>query len=299
MGIYDRDYERDQSYGEEAPIGFQLGGPQTLTTSLVLLMFAIYGVQLLTRPDRPATPIDDGWFTNIFRLYGDVFLHPWRGFELLTYGFLHDVDDLKHILFNMFGLWMFGRIVEQRYGRQEFLLFFLAAIVFSGVCWVVGEFLASGKMLPIPMLGASGGIAAVLILFALSFPRQHVFLFGLLPMPAWLFAVLFVGLDLMGAMNRGDGSSVAYTAHLGGALWAAIYFKSGLRLERWLPSGSWQRLLRPGPKLRVHHPEADDDTDRKVDEILQKIQEHGQDSLTRRERGILEQASREYQKRRK
>ena len=49
-------------------------------------------------------------------------------FQLVTYGFLHDVHDLKHILFNCFGLWMFGRSVEARYGPKEYLAFFLAAV---------------------------------------------------------------------------------------------------------------------------------------------------------------------------
>jgi hypothetical protein len=80
-----------------------------------------------------------------------------------------------------------------------------------------------------------------------------------------------------------------------------LYYKWGLRLERWLPSRSWTTRLRRKPKLRVLDPDSmiNDADDSRVDEILRKIQEHGQDSLTRGERRILEQASREYQRRRK
>jgi membrane associated rhomboid family serine protease len=297
MGIYDRDYERER-YDDEGGLGFNLGGERTLTTNLVIFMFVVYGVQLLTEPSRPEA--DQGWFTNTLSLHGDVFFRPWLWFEFLSYGFLHDPDDIKHILFNMFGLWMFGRTVEQHYGRREYLLYFLIAVVFAGLCWVLAELAATGQLRSVSLLGASGGIAAVLVLFAVTFPHQRVFLFGVVPMPAWVFALLFIGLDLLGAVGRNADTNVAYTAHLGGAAFAGLYFKSRLRLERWLPAETWWRRLRPGPKLRVHMPDIEEDaTDRQVDDVLKKIQEHGQDSLTRRERRILEKASREYQKRRK
>ena len=118
-------------------------------------------------------------------------------------------------------------------------------------------------------------------------------------MPMWVFAVIIVGMDAMGAVNR-SGSNVAFTAHLGGAAFGFLYYKWGLRLERWLPGLNWSPSLRRRPKLRVLDPDSvePDSTESRVDEILKKIQEHGQDSLTRGERRILEEASREYQRRR-
>ncbi len=58
------------------------------------------------------------------------------------------------------------------------------------------------------------------------------------------------------------------------------------------------KRLQPKPKLKVHDPESAEETEKAVDDILKKIQDHGRDSLTRRERRILEEASREYQKKR-
>jgi hypothetical protein len=201
-------------------------------------------------------------------------------------------------LFNCLAFWIFGRAVEQRYGQREYIAFFLAAIVFAGLTWLIGEWISRPQR-SIPMLGASGGIAAVLLLFCLNFPRQNIYIWGVFPLPAWLFAILFVGQDLLFAVQRRPDDHVAFLAHLGGAGFAVIYFKFGLRIAGWLPDASWLARLRPRPKLRVRFAEDEEDTDELVDEILQKIQEHGQDSLTRRERQILEQASREYQKRRK
>ncbi len=294
MGIYDRDYERQEHYGSSP--GYHLGGSRTWTTNLVLGMVAVYLVQLLMQPSQPAFPGDAGWFTETFSLHADVFHRPWMCFELLTYGFLHDPTDLRHILFNMIAFWFFGRAVEMHYGRREYLAFFLTAIVVAGLAWVVSELVAGNDVAQMSMLGASGGISAVLILFALNFPRQYVYIWGVLPLPAWVFAILFVLYDLFSAVGQAD--NVAYTAHLGGAAFAGAYFLFRWRISAWLPT-NWS-MPRRRPKLRVLDPgdEETDSGDQEVDEILRKIQQHGQDSLTRRERRILEEASRQYQKKR-
>jgi hypothetical protein len=134
----------------------------------------------------------------------------------------------------------------------------------------------------------------------MNFPHRMVLFFFVIPMPMWVAALIIVGMDAFGAVNR--SGNVAYAAHLGGAAFGWMYYKWGLRFERWLPSLSVQGMFRRRPKLRVVEPDArdpEDDTDRRVDDILQKIQEHGQDSLTSGERRILEEASREYQRRRR
>jgi membrane associated rhomboid family serine protease len=294
MGFYDRDYQRGYYDG---PPGIQFGGPTTVTTKIVIVMFAVYVVQLLTKPAQPESMIDEGWFTNLFRLYPDVLVRPWYAFQLLSYGFLHDVQDVRHIIFNMIGLWFFGRSVELRYGTREYLAFFLAAIVVSGLVWVLGEFASNRRFAELPpMLGASGGVTAVLILFALNFPHQTVLFMFVIPMPMWVLALIIVGMDAMGAVNR--SGNVAFTAHLGGALFAFLYYQWRWRLERLLPTGETWRRLKPQPRLRVHDPESASEAEQAVDDILKKIQEQGRDSLTRRERRILEEASREYQKKR-
>ena len=295
MGIYDRDYERNGGFGQQP--GLRLDGPRTLTTNLVLLTFGVFLLQMFTQPAEPAFRGDSGWLTNFGSLYADVFKHPWFGFQFLTYGFLHDPGDLRHIIFNMIGLWFFGRAVEQRYGRTEYLAFYLAAIAFAGLAWCVAQWLMSDPTIRIGMLGASGGLSAILILFALNFPKQMIYIWGILPVPAWAFAIFFVGSDVMGALNR--SGNVAYTAHLGGALFGFLYYHFGWRVSRWLPS-NFSLPKSPGrSKLRIHDPEPDDSkTDQRVDEILKKIQAQGQESLTWRERRVLEKASQEYQRKR-
>jgi membrane associated rhomboid family serine protease len=228
-------------------------------------------------------------------LQADWWRRPWLVYQLLTYGFLHDPTDLKHIGFNMLGLWMFGRQIEERYGRREYFTFYMTALVVAALAWTVAE-IPGGRN--VAMLGASGAVTAVVILFALNYPHVTAMFMFLFPMPMWVAGALIVAFDIAGAMGR--FGTTAFTAHLGGAAFAFLYFRYGLRLARWLPGEATLSRLRPRPKLRVHAPDADGDseTDLAVDEILRKIADHGQDSLTWRERRILQKASQKYQKKR-
>jgi membrane associated rhomboid family serine protease len=283
MGIYDRDYQRS-GYDDREP-GFHLGGPTTLTTKLVIVTFVVYLAQLLTSP----------WLTGVFSLNPEWYRRPWTVYQLLTYGFLHSDVDLWHILLNMLGLWVFGREVESKYGSREFLAFYLLAIIVAGIVWTLTEIPAGGSA---AMLGASGGISAIMILFAMNFPHRIVRFMLVLPMPMWVLAFILVVSDALGAVRR--SGNVAFTAHLGGAAFGYLYYRYGWRLARWLPSEAWLKRLQRRPKLRVLDPDSDgeSETDLAVDEILRKIQDHGKDSLTRRERRILQKASEKYQKRR-
>lgn len=285
MGIYDRDYERNRDY-RDAP-GYHLSAPKTVTIKLMLVTAGVYVAQLLSQ----------GWITSEFALNDRWYYAPWQAYQLITYGFLHSPNDLWHILLNMYGLWLFGRSVEDRYGSKEFLVFYLSAIVVAGVVWTLTEIPFAE---PSSMVGASGGVVAVMVLFALVYPRVTILFMFILPMPMWVLAVLLTGMDVLGAMDR--SGAVACTAHLGGALFALIYYRSKVRLSDWLPT-SWKLpKFRRRPPLRVLDPndevvQREDSADLEVDEILRKIGAQGQDSLTRRERQILQQASEKYQKR--
>lgn len=306
MGLYDRDYGRSYDTGS----GWRDGGGQggaTLPTSangrLLLLLGVVYLAQWLLNG------ID---LTDRLVLPADWPVRPWTLYGLVTYGFIHSPGNVFHLLFNGLALFFFGRAIEARLGGREYITFFVAAVVFSGMVWSLAEN-ASGfdpKQPPV-LLGASGGIAGVILLYALWYPHVQVQLMGILPVPAWLMAVIFLATDIQGALQR--SGNVAYTAHLGGALFGFLYFKSGWRLSDWAPAlssgssadrggaGGIKSLLKRKPKLRVHCDDEDagrDSPEDRVDEILRKIQEHGQSSLTAEERRVLERASRRYKNRR-
>jgi membrane associated rhomboid family serine protease len=287
MGLYDRDYYRSEEPGYHISVA-----SWTLTTKLILLNVAVYLVQLVT--DRQGS----NWFGDTFALSADWWTRPWLAYQLLTYGFLHAPDNVLHIVFNMFLLWLLGRELEAHYGRKEFLAFYLMAIVVAGIAWsAVQYFLAGGRA---ACWGASGGVTASLVLFAFNFPRREVALYFVLPIPVWVFATFVVAMDIYGTLRPGGERNVGYEAHLGGAAFGLAYYQLRWRLSGWIPGGLRLPSFKRRPKLRVHRPEplAEDALELEVDEILQKIQEHGMASLTRRERQTLEKAGQEYKRRR-
>ena len=288
MGIYDRDYERS-AYRDQP--GLHIGGPQSVTVKLIIFTAVVYVAQLVFRSEDPQAMSQ---FDALFSLHDSWFLQPWRVFELLTYGFLHDPWSMWHLIMNMFVLWMFGQRVEERYGSKEFLVFYLTAIVFSGFIWSVSEMLAPRSA---SVLGASGGTSAVLLLFIFCFPRVTLLLMFVLPMPAWVLGVVIVAGDILGAVSR--AGSVAFTAHLGGFLFAFLYYRSGIRLTNYLPTEFKLPSFKRKPPLRVHRPPVEEDkNERRLNELLDKVHRGGQDSLTDSERRELKKLSKYYQNKR-
>ena len=219
--------------------------------------------------------------------------------QFLTCGFVHDPRHMDHIVFNMLVLFFLGRDVEQWYGTREFIRLYLVTLVFSSVVWAVTTRLVT-RINPSTMFGASGAIAGVIVLYALNFPKRILLFMFVLPLPAWLVGALAIAYDVWGAIHRGD--NVAYTAHLGGAAFALAYFNLHWNFGQLFESAAAWLKGRTRPSLKVFKPEDEPDghvADEDVDRILEKIHREGESSLTRKERRILENASREYQRRRR
>ncbi|MBZ0087750.1 MAG: rhomboid family intramembrane serine protease [Thermomonas sp.] len=139
--------------------------------------------------------------------------------RLLTYGFVH--ADWTHLLFNMITLWSFGSAVERVYSAWfsplGYVLFYLSAIVVS----ILPTFIVQRNNPAYRSLGASGGVSAVLFAFILFDPWSTLIIFPLpIPIPAILFAVLYVGYSLW--MDRRGGDNVNHSAHLWGAAYGVL-----------------------------------------------------------------------------
>jgi hypothetical protein len=199
---------------------------------------------------------------------------------------------LFHILFNMFALWMFGREIEWKYGRMEFLRFYIAAVAFAGLVWV-GIKYAQGATNEV-LVGASGGVCAILFLYIMNYPKRTLYLWGILGMPAWVLGVGFAAFELISFASPG-AKEIAHEAHLAGAAFGVVYFQFGRRLPRF-GLGDWRgwlKRLKPRPDLKVHDPETYyHDLDSEADALLAKIHKYGEESLTHEERKKLEDYSR-------
>jgi membrane associated rhomboid family serine protease len=145
---------------------------------------------------------------------------PFQVWQLVSYAFLHDPDSYAHILFNMFGLWMFGTQVEQTIGPARLLACYFASVVTAAITQLVVPPLLGAESAA--TIGASGGVFGLLLAYALLFPRRKVIpLIPPIPMPAWLFAAIYALLEL-GLGITGRQASVAHFAHLGGMVGSAV-----------------------------------------------------------------------------
>lgn len=276
MGLYDRDYVRDD---EPQARSF---AERPRTVQLIAITVGVFILDML--------------FDHKIRDYGVLTTSssdPWNLPRLLSHAFLH--ADVMHLLFNMIGLYSFGTAVEARLGRDELLRLYLAAAVFGGAVWFVVHQVTG---VPAALLGASGAVNAVAVLFAWYYPHAQILLMGIIPLKAWVASALFIGIDLLGFLGN-HGSTIAHEAHLAGAALGLAYGYWGWNFGRLGAKSLRQRIMKSRANLRVfQEPLSSHELTARADEILRKIAEHGEASLTDGERKILIEASRHYQQRR-
>ena len=148
---------------------------------------------------------------------GQSYFHVW---QIVTYAFLHSTGTVTHLLFNMLGLWMFGAEIERYVGPRRMLACYFASVVTAAVTQLFIPTIFGAP--PAPTIGASGGVFGLLLAYALLFPKRKVVpLIPPLPMPAWLFATLYAGIELFLGVT-GSLSGVAHFAHLGGMVGSAL-----------------------------------------------------------------------------
>lgn len=149
---------------------------------------------------------------------------PW---QIVTHMFMH--GDLMHILFNMFGLWMFGTIIEQRLGTKRFLQFYFLSGLGAAVCHQIVQYIEFHYMgvnvLGTPTVGASGAIMGIFFAFGYLFPNAILHLYFAIPVKAKYAIAGFAAIDLFGGISNNPGDNIAHFAHLGGMLAAFIIFK--------------------------------------------------------------------------
>ena len=164
-----------------------------------------------------------------------------RWYQFFTYMFMH--GGLEHLLFNMFAVWMFGRIVEHTMGPKRFLFYYLTCGLGAGLmqeCVQYISFLSQGLSAyeqvslggaTLEMseflnrwttVGASGAVYGILLAFGMTFPEERIFIFPLpVPIRAKYFVCGYAVVELMSALVRSN-DGVAHFAHLGGMLFGLL-----------------------------------------------------------------------------
>jgi membrane associated rhomboid family serine protease len=295
----DRPYMRSDYRPPRVPFRLTLSATNILIASLVVAFFA-QNYHSITYQD---------FITKYFTLSPQGLGHGYI-WQLLTFQFLH--AGLAHLVFNGFALWSFGRYVEQRLGVPRFLILYFGSGVAGGLfqCFM-------GMLLPNLFggntIGASAGIFGVVAAFSLLEPDSTILLFFLLPMRAISLLYISIGLSVV-LMFVPSSTPVAYAAHLGGIFFGMFYLRQGANWTRGLTDWNpLQRKARREEMLKAASPKpfkprrtksaetpelpSGEFISQEVDPILDKISAHGIQSLTDRERQILQAARSKMSKR--
>ena len=139
--------------------------------------------------------------------------------QLFTYMFVH--GGFSHIFFNMLGLLFFGFTTERAMGSKEFTLMYLVCGFLSGVLSLIFYMIAG--LFHVLLIGASGAIYAMLLAYAVIFPRSRIYIWGIIPLPAPVLIIVYAAIEL-GSQLFSVGGGVAHLTHLAGFAVAWLYF---------------------------------------------------------------------------
>ena len=272
MGFQDRPYyHQDQPYGRPGGGMPSIGLPRLtlMVKYLLLINVGVFVLQVL----RP------GALSQFFAASGkspEDAIQLWR---LISFQFLH-ADFLRHLFPNMLGLYFFGTILERTWGSRKLLYYYLTCGAVGGTLFVLASLF--GHFGGLPLIGASGGVLGLMAACAILFPQIKVFLYFLFPIPIRILAVVITVGYIWNVVRRGDNAG-GDMCHLGGMatgfIWVVVwpYFDRARRQRR-------QVNRQQQPRRQGEH-------DREVDRILAKVHQQGIQSLTRREKQILQEAT--------
>ena len=159
-------------------------------------------------------------------------------YQFVTYMFMH--ANFTHLFFNMFALWMFGNTLENLWGSQRFLLFYLVCGIGAGLCQELVQYIqytstladytsvnTGGQIIPMATylnmmttVGASGAVYGLLLAFGMMFPDSRIYLYFLFPIKAKWFVIGYAVIELISGLGGTD--NVAHFAHLGGMLFGLL-----------------------------------------------------------------------------
>jgi len=297
MGIHDRDYNRSGS-GIGAPPsqrqGMLVRSPGwSVNTWIIVINVAVHFLAITVLPVL---------YTIGSLTVHDAFqrLEVWR---LVTFQFLHSPNTIWHLVMNMFGLWIFGPMVEQYLGAKKYLAFYLVSGLAGGLLFIILNVLGAYTPINIltdgfntPLVGASAGVFGVIVACAHISPNTTVqLLFPPIPMKLKFFAYGYVGLALF-QLLAGSNNAGGEAAHMGGAIAGFYFIRNSHHLLDFFDifgdSRSKSKKSNPfkAPKPKRGVPSTDE-----VDRILSKVATEGIGSLTDKEKQTLNKASKDQQ----
>lgn len=221
---------------EERNTGFFASIP-TVTKNLVIINLICWFAQVVFAKQG----VD---LTNLLGLHFFESNH-YHLYQFLTYMFMHDPNNITHVIFNMFAVYMFGQTLESVWGSQRFFLYYTLTGVGAGIvqqlAWMfdLRELFANPQMpvnigtpvvqqseffnLMAPTVGASGAVFGILLAFGMLFPNARLMLlFPPIPIKAKWFVIGYGAVELALGVANFSGDNIAHFAHLGGMFFGII-----------------------------------------------------------------------------
>ena len=261
--------------------------PQLFTDAIKILIsinFIVYVFQSLAGKEDI--------FFRLFGLVPNAFISELMLWQPFTYMFFHapfySNIGISHILLNMLGLWVFGRELEQSWGKEKFLKYYFLTGVGAGLITFLFQMDSNS-----PVIGASGAVYGILLAYGLSYPNRMLYIWGVIPIRSMWLVIIMGSIAFFGLLGKADG--ISHVTHISGMLIGYIILRKKWRLSDIIftlrkKTIEFQVQRKEDQKIKKNFIKRD------LDMILDKIKDVGFSGLSDEEQSKLYEASRKMSK---
>ena len=256
--------------------------PQLFTDAIKILVSVNFGIYIL----QSVSGKEDVFF-RLFGLVPSTFISDLMLWQPFTYLFFHapfySSVGISHILLNMLGLWVFGRELEEAWGKTKFLRYYFTTGIGSGLITYFFQISSDN-----PVIGASGAVYGILLAYGISYPNRMLYIWGLIPVRSMWLVIIMGSIAFFGLLGNADG--ISHVTHISGMLIGYVLLK-----KKWRWRDIWFVIRKKTIEFQVQRYEEKSIKkkmlQKDIDVILEKIQKVGFSGLSDKEQGKLYEAS--------
>ena len=261
--------------------------PQLFTDAIKILVSVNFGIYIL----QSVSGKEDVFF-RLFGLVPSTFISDLMLWQPFTYLFFHapfySSVGISHILLNMLGLWVFGRELEEAWGKTKFLRYYFTTGIGSGLITYFFQISSDN-----PVIGASGAVYGILLAYGISYPNRMLYIWGLIPVRSLWLVIIMGSIAFFGLLGNSDG--ISHVTHISGMLIGYVLLK-----KKWRWRDIWFAIRKKTIEFQVQRYEEKSIKkkmfQKDIDVILEKIQKVGFIGLSDKEKNKLYEASKTMSK---
>ena len=261
--------------------------PQLFTDAIKILVSVNFGIYIL----QSVSGKEDVFF-RLFGLVPSTFISDLMLWQPFTYLFFHapfySSVGISHILLNMLGLWVFGRELEEAWGKTKFLRYYFTTGIVSGLITYFFQISSDN-----PVIGASGAVYGILLAYGISYPNRMLYIWGLIPVRSMWLVIIMGSIAFFGLLGNADG--ISHVTHISGMLIGYVLLK-----KKWRWRDIWFAIRKKTIEFQVQRYEEKSIKkkmlQKDIDVILEKIQKVGFIGLSDKEKSKLYEASKTMSK---